>query len=54
MNTRELITKRLNRAYKNLDVAKLLFTGEFYEDSGSKSYYAIFEQIESLNPLRVE
>ena len=48
MNTRELITKRLNRAYKNLDVAKPLFTNEFYEDSVSKSYYALFFEVKAL------
>ena len=48
MNTRELITKRLNRAYKSLDVAKSLFTNEFYEDSVSKSYYAIFFAAKAL------
>ena len=48
MNTRELITKRLNRAYKNLDVAKSLFSNEFYEDSVSKSYYAIFFAAKAL------
>jgi len=42
MNTKELITKRLSRAYKNLEVAKSLFADEFYEDSVSKSYYTIF------------
>jgi hypothetical protein len=42
MKTKELITKRLNRAYKNLEVANSLLAHEFYGDSVSKSYYAIF------------
>lgn len=42
MNTKELITRRLSRAYKNLEVARSLLADEFYEDSVSKSYYAIF------------
>jgi len=42
MNTKELIAKRLNKAYKNLEVASSLFGNKFYDDSVSKSYYAIF------------
>lgn len=48
MNTKELVTKRLDRAYKNLEVAKSLFANEFYEDSVSKSYYAIFFAAKAL------
>lgn len=48
MNTKELVAKRLNRAHRNLKVAKSLFSNEFYEDSVSKSYYAIFFAAKSL------
>ncbi len=48
MSAEELITKRLTRAYKNLDVAKSLFSNEFYEDSVSKSYYTIFFAAKAL------
>ena len=48
MNPEELITKRLNKAYKNLDVAKSLFANKFYGDSVSKSYYAIFFAAKAL------
>jgi len=45
---KELIARRLNRAYKNLEVARSLFTNEFYGDSVSKAYYAIFFAAKSL------
>jgi len=48
MNTKELIISRLNRAYKNLEVAKSLFVNQFYDDSVSKSYYAIFFAAKTL------
>ena len=48
MNTKELITRRLSRAYKNLEVARSLLADEFYEDSVSKSYYAIFFAAKAL------
>lgn len=48
MNTKELITKRLSRAYKNLEVARSLLADEFYEDSVSKSYYALFFAAKAL------
>lgn len=48
MNTKELITRRLSRAYKNLEVARSLLADEFYEDSVSKSYYALFFAAKAL------
>lgn len=48
MNTKELVTRRLSRAYKNLEVARSLLADEFYEDSVSKSYYALFFAAKAL------
>ncbi len=52
MNTKQLITRRLERAYKNLEVANSLLAGRFCEDSVSKSYYAIFIAAKALPPTK--